>query len=184
MDGIKLDLIETKAEGPVADVREDAYHKLNRTQRDDKRGRMRIKYMCIDLGKYKDPKGRRGELLHPAVELVYWRFSTAMLTALEEWSRAVNRVLHYSTECLLPKSAVSDEEERSASISKKSPEKENENSSAKENDKELDGTTLEHNHDPGENIEEKQDLPKRRCIPRDYEQAIACAITTHMPVQP
>jgi hypothetical protein len=80
MDGIKLDLIETKAEGPVADVREDAYHKLNRTQRDDKRGRMRIKYMCIDLGKYKDPKGRRGELLDPAVELVYWRFSTAMLT--------------------------------------------------------------------------------------------------------
>jgi hypothetical protein len=80
MGGIKLDLIETKAEGPVADVREDAYHKLNRTQRDDKRGRMRIKYMCIDLGKYKDPKGRRGELLDPAVELVYWRFSTAMLT--------------------------------------------------------------------------------------------------------
>jgi hypothetical protein len=36
----------------------------------------------------------------------------------------------------------------------------------------LDGITLEHNHDRGENIEEEQDLPKRRRIPRDYEQAV------------
>ena len=40
MDGIKLDLVETNGEEPVADVsnnREDSYHKLNSAQRDDKR---------------------------------------------------------------------------------------------------------------------------------------------------
>ena len=158
MDGIKLDLAER--EGDVTDDsnnREDTYHKLNRAQRDDK------------MRENRDQSHRSGEKQGAkGKERVTGSSSGTGLLEIEQ-SYATT-----STECLLPNSAVSSEEERSVSIGERSLEKDTENSSAKKNNKELDGTALEHNgyHGPAENVENKQDLPRKRATPRDYEQAV------------
>ena len=162
MDGIKLDLVETSGEGPIADVsnnREDTYHKLNSAQRDDKR-----RENTDQMHRSRKIEGYRGEKRIPHMDngtggphKIQCSFANA------------------STEHLLPNSAVpGDQKGPSASIGKRSQENGIENSSVKKNDKELDGTTStsEYSHDQEGNCENEQDLPKKRAIPRDYELAV------------
>ena len=158
MDGVKLDLEER--ENDVADNsnnREDTYHKLNRAQRDDK------------TRENKDQSQRSGEKqgAQGKERVIGFSSGTDLLEIQQSYATT-------STECLLPNSAVSSEEERSASIGERSLEKDTDSSSAKKNNKELDGTALEHNgyHGPAENVENEQDLPRKRATPRDYEQAV------------
>ena len=156
MDGIKLDLAEREDDATDdSNNREDTYHKLNRAQRDDK------------TREIKDQTHRSGQT--QGKERVTGSSSG---TGLQEIQQSYATT---STECLLPNSAVSsEEEERSASIDERSLEKNTENNSAKKNNKELDGTALEHNgyHGPAENVENEQDLLRKRATPRDYEQAV------------
>ena len=155
MDGIKLELLER--EDDVADDsnnREDTYHKLNRAQRENKtRESMN--------------QTHRSQVAQGKERVTGPRSGTGLLEIQQSNSTT-------STEYLLPNSAVSSEEERSASIGERSLEKDTESSSEKKNDKELDGTTLEHNgyHGPAESVVSEQDLPRKRAIPRDYEQAV------------
>ena len=152
MDGIKLDLVEAKEEGTdVSNNGEEAYHKLNRAQMDDKRRESKDQT-------HKSEQGHQGKERVPDS-------SSGTSPRKIQHSHA-----NASTEHL--NSAVSGKEERSASIGKRSPETETKNSSVKKNDNELDETTLEHNHDQEETSENEQDLPKKRTIPRDYEQAV------------
>ena len=156
MDGIKLDLVETIEEGlDVSNNKEEAYHKLNRAQRDDKQRES------------KDQTHKSGQM-HGQQEKERVPDSSSGTGPLQEIQHSSANT---STECLL-NSVVSGEEERSVSIGKKSQENETENSSIKKNDKEIDETTLEHNHDQEETSNKEQDLPKKRAIPRDYEQAV------------
>ena len=153
MDGIKLDFVETTEEGlDVSNNREEAYHKLNGAQRDDKQGES------------KDQTHKSGQT-HGQQEKERVPDSSSGTGPPQEIQHSSTNA---STEC----SAVSGEEERSASIDKRSQKNEIENSSVKKNGKEIDETTLEHNHHQEENGENEQDLPKKRAIPRDYEQAV------------
>ena len=155
MDGIKLDLVETKEEIPdIRNDREETYHKLNGAQRDDK-----IRESKDQMHRSGQTEGCQGKERVPDS-------SSGIGPQKIQHSHA-----NASTEHLL-NSAVSGEEEQSASIGQRPQENETENSSVKKNDKESDETTLEHNHDQAENGENEQDFPKKRAIPRDYEQAV------------
>ena len=162
MDGIKLDLVETSGEGPVADVSnnsEDTYHRLNRAQIDDKR-----RETTDQMHRSGKIEGSRGEERVP---------HTSNGTGGPQ--EIQHSFANTSTEHLLPNSAVpGDQKGPSASIGKRSQENGIENSSVKKNDKELDGTTStsEYNHNQEENCENEQYLPKKRGIPGDYELVV------------
>ena len=134
--------------------REEAYHKLNRAQRDNKKGEN--KDQTHNSGQREEYQEK--EIPSGGSDLQEIQYSNA----------------NTSTECLLD-SAVPSEEGQSASpadVSKTSQECcETVNSSVK-NNKELDGITLEHNHDQIEASEKEQALTKKRAAPRDYEIAI------------
>ena len=163
MDGIKLDLVETSGEGPVADVsnnRKDTYHKLNSAQRDDKR--REITDQMHRSGKIEGSRGGEERVPH-------------MSNGNDSPQEIQHSFANASTEQLLPNSAVpGDQKGPSASIGKRSQENGIENSSVKKNDKELDGTTStsEYNHSQEGNCENEQGLSKKRGIPRDYELAV------------
>ena len=156
MDDIKLDLAEPKEEGcDAGNNREEAYHKLNRAQRDNKKGEN--KDQIYNTGQREEYQGK--EIPSGGSDLQEIQHSNA----------------NTSTECLLD-SAVPSEEGQSASpadVSKISQECcETVNSSVKNEDKKLDGITLEHNHDQIEASEKEQALTKKKATPRDYEIAI------------
>ena len=138
MDGIKLDLAEPKEEECDVGNNRETYCKLNRAQRDNKKR------------ENKDHAHNSGQRGHQGEEEVTEPSSGTGLQEIQH-SNA-----NTSTECLLD-SAVPDEEGQSASpavISKTSQEScETTNSAVKETDKELDGTTQEHDHDQTETSE-------------------------------
>ena len=138
MDGIKLDLAEPKEEECDVGNNREAYCKLNRVQRDNKKR------------ENKDHAHNSGQRGHQGEEEVTEPSSG---TGLQEIHHSNANT---STECLLD-STVPNEEGQSASpavISKTSQEScETTNSSVKETDKELDGTTQEHDHNQTETSE-------------------------------
>ena len=144
MDGIKLDL-EPKEKGcDSGNNREEVYHRLNRAQRDDKK--RESKDQIHKSGQYQG-KERVTEL--------------SSGTSLQEIQHSSANT---STEVLLD-TAVPSEEGQSASpvdIGKTPQENETVNSSVKKNDRELDGTTQEHNHNQTEMSKKEEDLPKKR----------------------
>ena len=145
MDGIKLDL-EPKEKGcDSGNNREEVYHRLNRAQRDDKK--RESKDQIHKSGQYQGKERVTDELS-----------SGTGLQEIQHSSANTN------TEVLLD-TAVPSEEGQSASpvdIGKVPQENETVNSSVKKNDRELDGTTQEHNHDQTEMSKKEEDLPKKR----------------------
>ena len=153
---MELDLVEALAKEERPDVsnnREEAYHKPNRAQRDDKQRESKDQ-----THKSGQTHGQQGKEQVPD--------SSSGTGPQEIQNSSANTSIEY-----LLNLAVSGEEEQSASIGKRFQDNGTENSSVK-NDKEIDETILKYNHDQEETSEKKQGLPKKRAIPRDYEQAV------------
>ena len=144
MDDIKLDLAKLREKGcDSSNNREEVYHRLNRAQRDDKKRES------------KDQIHKSGQ--YQGKERVTELSSGTGLQEIQHSSANTN------TEVL--DTAVPSEEGQSASpvdIGKAPQENETVNSSVKKNDRELDGTTQEHNHDQTEMSKKEEDLPKKR----------------------
>ena len=156
MDGIKLELVETKEERhDVNNNRGEDIHKMNSAQMNNKKRESRDQ-----ANKSGQMKGKeRVTESNGSKDLQVVHHSYANTTS--------------SAELLLDVGALGEEEQIQDLVEtgKSSQENETNNRSVK-NDKESHGTTSEHDCHQAEDGEKEQGLPKKRATPRAYEVAI------------